>query len=166
LIGFAQIFDIFAPMLPDIYFTQISNLSEARFATSVMAKGIGFCLEKSHPDYISPTVLIGFKEWLVGSDWIAHLTQEPLEEIIAIIDYFDIQLVLFENNIYKYVKGEKVIIEINCIKHLTPLKTKEDFEFALNKNSKDVLLFGSKEEEVGMASMDKWLDYFEALEIL
>ena len=43
--------------LPNIYFTQISNLSEARFATSVMAEGIAFCLETEHPDHVDNLAL-------------------------------------------------------------------------------------------------------------
>jgi hypothetical protein len=153
-------------MQPEIYFTQISNLSEARFATSVMAKGIGFCIEKSHPDYVSATELIGFKEWLVGSDWIAHITQEPTEETKEIISYFDIKFILFDNKLYPFKKDGSIFTEANSLKTLTPLKSIEDFEIAIKDKTSPVLLFGSKEEEVGMASMDKWLDYFEELEIL
>ena len=54
----------------------------------------------------------------------------------------------------------------NKLKTLYALNTKEDFEKALANQASDVLLFGTKEEEVGMANMDRWLDYFEALEIL
>lgn len=153
-------------MLPNIYFTQITNLSEARFATSVMAKGIAFCIEKDHEHYASPSLLNSFKDWLVGSEWIAHLTAEPNEEVREVMDYFEIKTALFENQLYSYTKGEKLITEANKQTELQPLEVKEDFEEALKAKHKNVLLFGTKEEEVGMASMDRWLDYFEALEIL
>jgi len=153
-------------MQPEIYFTQISNLSEARFATSVMAKGIGFCIEKAHPDYVSPTILSSFQEWLVGSDWIAHISEEPAKEIKEIIEYFNFNFILHNNKIYKYPQGGAVLSDSNLVTELTPLVSAEDFKNAVTNQTNPVLLFGSKEEEVGMASMDKWLDYFEAIDIL
>ena len=159
-------FQYFCPVLPNIYFTQISNLSEARFATSVMAKGIAFCLEPEHPDYVDNIALNGFKDWLVGSDWIAALSREPNEEIQAIMDHFGFKYVLIDTDLYRYSTGEVVKKEENKVKSLEALTTKDDFEKALSTQASDVLLFGTKEEEVGMANMDRWLDYFEALEIL
>lgn len=153
-------------MQPEVYFTQISNLSEARFAASVMAKGIGFCIEKTHPDYVSPTALSGFKEWLVGSKWIAHVSKEPTADIKEIIEYFDFRIILHNNKLYNYTAEDEVISDANFITELTPLANNSDFKNAIANQPDSVLLFGSKEEEVGMASMDKWLDYFEELEIL
>jgi len=152
--------------LPNIYYTQISNLSEARFATSVMAQGIAFCLETEHPDHVDNLALNGFKDWLVGSDWIAALSKEPNEYIREIMDHFGFKLVLINSQLYKYTSGELVMKDDNKLKTLYALNTKEDFEKALANQASDVLLFGTKEEEVGMANMDRWLDYFEALEIL
>ncbi len=154
-------------MLPEVYFTQISNLSEARFASSVMAKGIAFCFELDQPNYVPIADLHGFKQWLVGSEWIAALSKEPSLEMREIIDYFGIKKVLFKNTLYHYdALQTEVFNKTNFIKKLTPLKSKEDFNIAFKNKTPDVLLFGSKEEEVGMASMEKWLTYFEALEIL
>lgn len=131
-----------------------------------MAKGIAFCLEKEHPDYVSPRELNGFKEWLVGSDWVAALSNEPKEEIRAIMDHFEFKYALIDTDLYKYTAGEILITDSNKFKTLEALQSKKDFEKELSNKSADVLLFGTKEEEVGMANMDKWLDYFEALEIL
>lgn len=160
------IFQYFCPVNPNIYFTQISNLSEARFATSVMAEGIAFCLEPKHPDHVNNITLNGFKDWLVGSDWIASLSDEPNEEIRAIMDHFGFKYALIDTDLYQYTSGEVLIDTKNKVKTLEALQSKEDFERALKQKSTDVLLFGTKEEEVGMANMDRWLDYFEALEIL
>lgn len=152
--------------MPNIYFTQISNLSEARFATSVMAEGIAFCIEKDNDHYVSPTQLKSFQEWLVGSEWIAALSGEPNQDVRDILDYFEIKTALVGNALYRYEQNDVLVSEGNLIKKLSPLQEEKDFHLALKEGHEDVLLFGTKEEEVGMASMDRWLDYFEALEIL
>jgi len=131
-----------------------------------MAQGIAFCLEQDHADYISPQELSPFKDWLVGSDWIAALSKEPDNQIKEIIEHFEIKQVLVDSQLYHYSKDGLSISPENKIKDLSPLQSEDDFENALKQENIDVLLFGSKEEVVGMASMDRWLDYFEALEIL
>ena len=153
-------------MQSDIYFTQISNLSEARFAASVMAKGIGFCLEKSQPDYVTPAILSSFKEWLVGPDWIADLSEEPNDAIKELMEYFDIQLILHQHQLYQFQKDSICLTAANIVAELIPLMKPEDYKNAIETNPKAILLFGNKEPEVGMANMDHWINYFEAIEIL
>ena len=78
----------------------ITNLTDARYFAAMLVDYLGFQLDLSHDDRISPEVFHGIKAWVEGPQIVAQVGKTPadlLQEVYA-ADDFDLVTCDLDNN--------------------------------------------------------------------
>ena len=68
----------------------ITNLTDARYFAAMMVDYMGFCLDFSHDERISPEEFHGIKAWVEGPEIVAEVGKTPkslLQEVYSQEDY-------------------------------------------------------------------------------
>ena len=76
--------------LTKVKFSNVNNLSDARYAAAVGIEYIGFCFDKSNPDYIAPIKAKEMIDWITGSNIVAEFGNQSIEEIKAKLENINV----------------------------------------------------------------------------
>lgn len=82
-----------------ILFSPITHLADARFAAAAGLEYLGFCLDPSHKNFILPIKAKEILDWISGSHAIAYFGEQSVEEIIALSELLNMDIVALENSI-------------------------------------------------------------------
>ncbi|MSQ79837.1 MAG: hypothetical protein EXR21_09235 [Flavobacteriaceae bacterium] len=130
-------------MQPQLRFSHINNLTEARFASAAGAHWIGFCFDKCHLQYINPLKAKEIMDWLVGPAYFGIFDGHDAEEmkgICGMIGLKGIQMPL------KFVNAERENLGLDlCIEANLQNITSEEKEWLL-ANDIAICLNGQFEE--------------------
>lgn len=77
----------------------ITNLSDARFAAAAGIEYMGFCFDTNNSNYIPPVKAKQIIDWTSGCFIIAEFGNQTLNEIIAITEMLNIDIVEVNNNL-------------------------------------------------------------------
>ncbi len=105
-------------------FSNISNLTAARFAAAAMADWIGFCFDAKSPDYINVLKAKEIAGWLTGPKYIGEFNNGDFETIQGIcgilpIDGIQIPLNTFDEKLFDLQKEIFVHIHLDSEIFLT-----------------------------------------------
>lgn len=64
---------------------RITNLTDARYCSGMHVDALGFCLERSSPNFISGSQFQEITGWISGIAYAAEFTQSTAEEINALL---------------------------------------------------------------------------------
>jgi hypothetical protein len=67
-----------------VYFHSLQNLTQARYAASVMPDYLGFCFSKQSDTYLPPLSAADIIPWLSGNTLVAQFQYETADEIRSI----------------------------------------------------------------------------------
>lgn len=68
--------------------SSINNLSDARYCAGMGVDLMGFCVDKTHPNYISPVQFKEITGWITGVKTVAEIENCPAEDLMEILkDY-------------------------------------------------------------------------------
>ncbi len=139
-------------MQPQLRFSHINNLTEARFAAAAGAQWIGFCFDKGHPQYINPLRAKEIMDWLVGPAYFGIFDGQDAEEmkgICGMIGLKGIQIPL------KFVNPETENLEVDlCMEANLQTITQEE---------KERLLIGEAAVCLGGQFVESEADFIEKL---
>lgn len=85
--------------LTKVKFSNVTNLSDARYAAAVGIEYIGFCFDTASTDYIAPIKAKEMIDWITGSNIVAEFGHQSLEEIKDISELLNVDAVELNNNI-------------------------------------------------------------------
>jgi phosphoribosylanthranilate isomerase len=85
--------------LTKVKFSNVNNLSDARYAAAVGIEYIGFCFDKSNPDYIAPIKAKEMIDWITGSNIVAEFGNQSIDEIKDISELLQVDAVEVNNTI-------------------------------------------------------------------
>lgn len=68
--------------------SRVSNLSDARYCAGMMVDMLGFNLDETDPDFVSPTDYREITEWVAGVDFVGEFESSDVETIkLKAVDY-------------------------------------------------------------------------------
>lgn len=85
--------------LTKVKFSNVTNLSDARYAAAVGIEYIGFCFDKLSADYIAPIKAKEMIDWITGSNIVAEFGNQSIEEIKDISELLQVDVVELNNTI-------------------------------------------------------------------
>ena len=85
--------------LTKVKFSNVTNLSDARYAAAVGMDYIGFCFDRNSPDYIAPIKAKEMIDWITGSNIVAEFGNQTLDEIKDISELLNVDAVELNNKI-------------------------------------------------------------------
>ena len=99
-------------------FSNISNLTSARFAAAAMADWVGFCFDAESPNYINVLKAKEIAGWLTGPKYIGEFNNGDFETIQGIcgilsLDGIQIPLNAFDEKLLDLEKEIFVTVELN-----------------------------------------------------
>ncbi|HYG38168.1 MAG TPA: phosphoribosylanthranilate isomerase [Cytophagales bacterium] len=65
--------------------SSINNLSDARYCAGMGVDLIGFCMDKRHPNYVSPLQYKEITGWVTGVKTVAEIEDCPIEEVLELL---------------------------------------------------------------------------------
>ena len=71
---------------PIVYVSRITNLSDARYCAGMGVDMLGFLIDPSHPDYVSPSAYLEMIGWVSGPRRVVEITEgmtPELDEVMA-----------------------------------------------------------------------------------
>ncbi len=98
-----------------IKLSNITNLSDARFAAAAGIDYIGFCFDKTNSNYIQPFKAKEIIDWTSGIKVVGEFTNQNLEEINTICKLLQVDLLEIEND---FTVDELAQFEIPIIKKI------------------------------------------------
>jgi phosphoribosylanthranilate isomerase len=126
----------------------ITNLSDARFAAAAGIEYMGFCFDTNNINYIPPVKAKQIIDWTSGCFVVAEFGNQSINEILAITEMLNIDIVEINNNLLptELVEIDKPIIkkvDISLLnketltEEITSFSTKVDafHFFASNENN-------------------------------
>lgn len=173
-------------------FSEITNLSDARYASGMWADFIGFCFDPSSPAYIEPNKAKEIISWISGPAIVGEFGNQPTEWILDFISSFKLKVVQVPAN-YSHdlnlPKGVALIVEVNEMDSNSMLEKADvlitENPLVLNalkeKTSKPIIyhikdlnedighcdgisLKGMSEEKPGTSNHSAWTDFLEKWE--
>lgn len=85
--------------LCNIKYSNVTNLSDARYAAAVGMNYIGFCFDATNPNYITPIKAKEISDWLTGSFIVAEFGDQPLNDINDISELLQVDVIELENRL-------------------------------------------------------------------
>ncbi|MBP9186816.1 MAG: hypothetical protein KBE91_12030 [Bacteroidia bacterium] len=82
-----------------VKFSNVTNLSDARYAAAVGIDYIGFCFDNNSLDYIAPIKAKEMIDWITGSNIVAEFGNQSLDEIKDISELLNVDAVELNNKI-------------------------------------------------------------------
>lgn len=163
-------------------FSNITNLSDARYAAGVWAHYVGFCFNPESENYIEPNKAKEMLSWINGPIVVAEFGNQPIEWIIEICEFLNtdyIQIPVNYNHPSILEIDKKLIVETdgeqneltknahlivtNSIVSYSKLKENITCPIILSKNYEEninnydgIIFYGEKETEVGLRNHEKW----------
>lgn len=83
----------------NIKYSNITNLSDARFAAAVGMQYIGFCFDKENENYITPLKAKEIIDWVSGAHVVAEFGNQSIGEIADISNMLNVQAIEVDNTI-------------------------------------------------------------------
>ena len=77
----------------------ITNLSDARFAAAAGIEYMGFCFDTNNSNYIAPVKAKQIIDWTSGCFVVAEFGNQTINEIMAITEILNIDIVEINNNL-------------------------------------------------------------------
>lgn len=116
--------------------TNIANLTDARYFAAFFAEYLGFDLNEHSDNYVEPTKLNEFREWVEGPKIVGEFGQSDLEIVKASIEFFkldavEIDLLLAKDHL-------EVLGDIAIIGRLSTRQPKDVLEAVFSKTQKNV----------------------------
>ncbi len=174
-------------------FSNISNLSDARYAAGMWADFIGFCFDPSSPSYLEPSKAKSIISWVSGPTLVAEFGDQPIEWILDFSTQLSIQVVQIPAS-YKdltiFEKGLKTIVMVDD-KTSYPTIDKADilitgnmevYQYLIDLTEKPVIfqtqslqedasdfrglsISGQVEDHPGTRNQGEWTEYLEKFEL-
>jgi phosphoribosylanthranilate isomerase len=69
----------------------VTHLSDARYCAGMGVEWIGFCLDSTHPSYISPSQFLELSGWITGVQLIGEFFKQNCEEIKTTLQNYAVQ---------------------------------------------------------------------------
>ncbi len=85
--------------LSNIKISNVTNLSDARYAAAVGINYIGFCFDGDSPNYIAPIKAKEMIDWITGSHIVAEFGNQSLDEIKDISELLNVDAIELNNRI-------------------------------------------------------------------
>jgi phosphoribosylanthranilate isomerase len=85
--------------LSNIKISNVTNLSDARYAAAVGINYIGFCFDGDSPNYIAPIKAKEMIDWITGSHIVAEFGEQSLDEIKDISELLHVDAIELNNYI-------------------------------------------------------------------
>lgn len=99
----------------NIKYSNITNLSDARFAAAVGMQYIGFCFDKDNENYITPLKAKEIIDWVSGTNVVAEFGNQSIAEIIDISNMLNVQAIEVNNAI---LPDELLAVNLPVIKKI------------------------------------------------
>lgn len=85
--------------LSNIKISNVTNLSDARYAAAVGINYIGFCFDSDSTNYIAPIKAKEMIDWITGSHIVAEFGNQSLDEIKDISELLNVDVIELNNTI-------------------------------------------------------------------
>ena len=85
--------------LSNIKISNVTNLSDARYAAAVGINYIGFCFDSESTNYIAPIKAKEMIDWITGSHIVAEFGNQSLDEIKDISELLNVDVIELNNSI-------------------------------------------------------------------
>ena len=85
--------------LSNIKISNVTNLSDARYAAAVGINYIGFCFDSESTNYIAPIKAKEMIDWITGSHIVAEFGNQSLDEIKDISELLNVDVIELNNTI-------------------------------------------------------------------
>ncbi|MDZ4757518.1 MAG: hypothetical protein SGJ10_05190 [Bacteroidota bacterium] len=101
----------------ELKFSNISNLTAARFAAAAMADWVGFCFDAESPNYINVLKAKEIAGWLTGPKYIGEFNDADFETIQGVcgilpLDAIQIPLSAFDEKLFELDK--EIFVAVHC----------------------------------------------------
>jgi hypothetical protein len=177
-----------------VYFHSLQNLTQARYAASVMPDYLGFCFSKPSDSYLPPLSAADMIPWLSGNTLVAQFQYETADEIrsiahslqintieipvnhpdmLALTEEFQvISLDGFSPNVVACRYSVLSLLPSTDETHSPGVICYRPLEGDVQQMRSDIqqwgltaiALCGTHEEEVGLADVSAWVELMETLE--
>jgi phosphoribosylanthranilate isomerase len=173
-------------------FSEIKNLSDARYASGMWADFIGFCFDPSSPSYIEPNKAKEIISWISGPAIVGEFGNQPPEWIQDFVTSFQLKVVQIPTNYahdLNLPEGVAIMVETKE-SVITPIMEKADILITdnqtvyqtlksqlpqpiiyqiedLNEDISDcdgIALIGFSEDKPGTSNQTAWTDFLEKWE--
>lgn len=174
-------------------FSNISNLSDARYAAGMWADFIGFCFDPSSPSYLEPPKAQSIISWVSGPAIVGEFGDQPIEWITDFSRQLSIQVVQIPAT-YKdlsiFETGLKTIVMVNDTTHYPTIdkadvlitESMEVYQYLSERTEKPVIfqtrtlsedasdlrglaITGQAEDQPGTRNQGDWTEYLEKFEL-
>lgn len=85
--------------LSSIKISNVTNLSDARYAAAVGINYIGFCFDSNSTNYIAPIKAKEMIDWITGSHIVAEFGNQSIDEIKDISELLNVDVIELNNTI-------------------------------------------------------------------
>ena len=85
--------------LSNIKISNVTNLSDARYAAAVGINYIGFCFDSESTNYIAPIKAKEMIDWITGSHIVAEFGNQSIDEIKDISELLNVDVIEINNRI-------------------------------------------------------------------
>lgn len=85
--------------LSNIKISNVTNLSDARYAAAVGINYIGFCFDSESTNYIAPIKAKEMIDWITGSHIVAEFGNQSIDEIKDISELLNVDVIELNNTI-------------------------------------------------------------------
>lgn len=140
----------------------VNNLSDARYCAGMQVNLIGFCLEESDKNFVSPDKFKEITGWLSGVQYVAEFTHTHPERILSLLQYYpsidhieikeEIHLKMLVNTNFGIILNQK----LNNIDDLDDLIRKSasyrDFNIALLLEADDLEINEDVKDKINVLS--------------
>jgi phosphoribosylanthranilate isomerase len=120
---------------PLVYVSRITNLSDARYCAGMGVNMLGFMVDTSDPDYVSPETYQQLVGWVTGPERVVEMGAAPFDESLLREQYAPQYLHITSSRLNEWPRTAwKLIVEVS-VDSLpgisNQLKSREDIAFIL-----------------------------------
>ncbi|BDD04203.1 phosphoribosylanthranilate isomerase [Aureibacter tunicatorum] len=148
--------------------SNVNNLSDARYCAGMLVDMIGFNVEATHSNYISPEDYKDIVEWLSGVKIVAEIENSDINAIEEILTKYDAQVVQVSDLNLAEEINERLRYEVLCKVSLDSLG---DFDVLVEsmemaKPFTSLFIFESEKDELSDSLKEKVLSLANDFPIL
>lgn len=71
----------------------VTNLTDARYFAAKEVAYLGFCLEEGHVQYVEPSKMLAFREWIQGPQIVGEFWQTPAATVREASNFYQLDAV-------------------------------------------------------------------------
>lgn len=83
-----------------LYFKDLTNLSDARFAAAADAEFVGFCFDPISSNYVAPNAMMEMRGWLSGPKFVGNFNLIAPDDLNLEIDNYELEVVELDFSLY------------------------------------------------------------------